>query len=112
MRLKVRPFAVTCRVLAGVIAGLLFLVGLLVANGVFHEELHRSNKGASNSCVLCLLAKGQLDLPESLPAEIGFVHSAFAPPPVTESRAPVDFTYLASLSRGPPACAPLRSALA
>lgn len=112
MRFKIRPFAVTRRVLAGVIAGMLFLVGLLAANGAFHEQLHHSDKGASNSCVLCLFAKGQVDLPESLPAETGFIQSAFAAALVTESRAPAEFTYLASLSRGPPASAPLRSALA
>ena len=88
--------------MAGVIAGLLLFAGLLAANGAFHEELHRSDKGVSNSCVLCLFAKGQIDMPEVLSAETGFVQSPFAAAPVTQSRAPVQFTYLASLSRGPP----------
>ncbi len=112
MRFKMRSFTATCRFLAGVIAAIIFFAGLLAANGAFHEQLHHSDKGASNSCVLCLFAKGQVDLPESLPAETGFVQSAFAAAPVTVSQAPVGFTYLASLSRGPPASASLRSAIA
>ena|SRR5208282_2558348 len=101
----------TCGV-AGVLAGALLLLGLLAVNNGFHQALHHSGKAAPDNCVLCLFAKGQVDLPQSVPVVPASFQSSFDLPPRMESIASVDFTYLASPSRAPPVFVSLRSVVA
>lgn len=107
-----RFVAAAARGLAGVLAGGVLLLGLLAANSGFHQTLHHSGKAAADSCVLCLFAKGQVGLPQSAPVITTSVRSSFDLPPRMESIAMVDFTYLTSPSRAPPALASLLSVVA
>jgi len=110
---KVNRFvAAATRGLAGVLAVALLLLGLLAVNGEFHEALHQTGKAASDNCVLCLFAKGQVDLPQSVPVVSAPVQPSSDLPTLRESIALVDFTYLASPSRAPPAFASLLSVVA
>jgi len=99
---KANWFVAAARGLAGVLAGALLLLGLLAVNNGFHQALHHSGKAAPDNCVLCLFAKGQVDLPQSVAIVPASVQSSFDLPPRMESIASVDFTYLASPSRAPP----------
>ncbi len=90
----------------------LLLLGLLAANGGFHEALHHDGKAASDNCVLCLFAKGQVDAPQSVPVVAASVESSFDLPPRIEAGVLADFTYLTSPSRAPPAAVCLLSVVA
>ena len=111
-RFKVNRFVAAARVLAGALAAALLLFELLAANGGFHQALHHGGKAASDSCFLCLFVKGHVDLPQSVPVVTASVRSSFDPAPRMESIAMMDFTYLASPSRAPPALASLLSVVA
>ena len=105
--LRANPFVAAARSLVGVLAAAILLCELLAANSGFHQALHRSGKAASDSCVLCLFAKGQVDLPQSVLTVPESVRSSFDLTPRMESVALPDFTYLVSPSRAPPAFASL-----
>ena len=102
-RSNVNWLVVAARGLASVLAGALLLCEVLTADGSFHQALHSGGKAASNNCILCLFAKGQVDLPETAPRITAFVWSTFDSPMRMESIALVDFRYLISPSRAPPA---------
>ena len=102
-RFKINWFVAAVRGLAGVLAGAILLFELLSTNGQFHQALHPGGKAASNICVVCLFAKGQVDSPQVIPAVSACVWSWFDPAPRMESAPLVDFAYLVSPSRAPPA---------
>ena len=85
---------------------------LLAANSEFHQALHHGGTGRSNSCVLCLFAYGHVDSPQSPLALADFVPSFTDSAPPAKSIVTVEFTYLLSPSRAPPALAALLSAVA
>jgi len=60
--------------LAGLLAGLLFAVGLLAASGPLHRSLHHERAAGMNLCAVCLFAKGQMEAPSLGPV---FVSSVF-----------------------------------
>jgi hypothetical protein len=93
--------------MAGVLAATVLLLGIVAANGAFHQSLHQNGQASSGSCVLCLFVKGQVDLAQTLPSVPGWVSSSFESPPPLESIALVDFSYLVFPSRAPPALASL-----
>ncbi len=111
-RFKVKRLVAAARILAGLLAGAVLVFELLAANGGFHQALHQEGKAGPGGCVLCLFANGQVDSPESLPVATGIVASSFQAAPLVESILPVDFTYLLSPSRAPPALQSDRSVLA
>ena len=111
-RFKINWFVAVVRGLAGVMALALLLFELLSTNRRFHQVLHPGGKAASNSCVVCLFAKGQVDSPQLAPVATAAVWSLFNPAPRMESAALVDFAYLVSPSRAPPALASLSQAVA
>ena len=88
------------------------MLGLLAADGGFHQALHQSGKATPDNCVLCLFVKGHIDLSQSVAVLAAPVRVSFEPPPVMESIALVDFSYLASPSRAPPALASLPAVVA
>lgn len=49
--------------LAGSLAVVLLAFGLLAASGPLHQSLHDDRTAGANSCVVCLLANGQAELP-------------------------------------------------
>jgi hypothetical protein len=112
LRFKDNWFLAAARVLAGALAGALLLFELVAANGELHQALHHGGKAASDSCVLCLFAKGHVDSPEAAPVVTVSIRSSFDAAPRMESIAMVDFTYLASPSRAPPALPLLFSVVA
>ncbi len=112
IRFRVKWFVAASRVLAGVMAAALFLVGLVAADRTLHESFHHNGKAAANSCILCLFAKGQVDSPEPVNVIAGPVRSVFLPAPLFEVIATQGFTFLASLSRGPPSIPPISPAIA
>lgn len=103
---------VCARVLASALAAALLLLELLAGNNEFHNALHHNGNAASNNCVLCLFAKGHVDSPEPTPVLTPLVQPSFEPTPRQESIAFVDFTYLASPSRAPPASSSFLSVVA
>ena len=103
--MKDNRFVAAARGLAGLLAGALLICELLAANGQVHGALHHKGNAAPNSCVLCLFVKGLVDSPDSAPVPTEPVWSFFDSVPQIRSIAWVDFTYLVSLSRAPPALA-------
>jgi hypothetical protein len=76
---------------------------LLAASDGFHQAQHRDGKATSANCVLCLLANGHLDAPEAAPSITPALRPLIDSAPRCESIALVDFSYLTSPSRAPPA---------
>jgi hypothetical protein len=107
-RVKVNRF-VAARILGVVLAGALLVFELLASSSGFHQALHHSGKAASSSCVLCVFAKGQLDLPQSVPVVTASIQSSLALAPRMDSIAFRDFPYLTCPSRAPPALPSLLS---
>ncbi len=97
---------------ARIFAGAIVLLVFLAANSGLHQALHHSGNAAPDSCVLCLLAKGQVDLPDTTTAPNDSVRSVFDLAPRVESIVLVDFTYLTAPSRAPPALSSLLPAVA
>lgn len=92
-------------VVAGVLAGLLLLLGLLAANDGLHRRyLHRGQDGA-NLCLACLLLKGQVKSSDPAPVAAAFVALLLYPAPRADTAVLPDVSYLASPSRAPPASA-------
>jgi hypothetical protein len=108
-RFKAIRFIAAARVLACVLAGALLLFELVAANSELHQKLHHSGKATSNSCVVCLFAKGQVNSPESAPVFTAPVRIPLDPVLRTESIVMVDVTYLSFPSRAPPAFSSLLS---
>jgi hypothetical protein len=104
-RSKLKRFVAAARVFAGWLVAVLLVFEVLAANGEFHQSLHQGGKAASSNCFLCLLAKGQVDSPPSVSVVTARVWSIFQTAPQMESVALLDFTFLASSSRAPPALA-------
>ncbi len=102
-RLNVNWLVAAARGLACVLAGVLLLCEVLTADGSLHQAFHSGEKAASNNCILCLFAKGQVDKPESEPRITTFVWSTFDSPQPMQSVALVDCRYFTSPSRAPPA---------
>jgi hypothetical protein len=111
-RFKINRFVAASRGLAGVLAGALLLCELLATNGQFHQALHHGGKAVSNSCILCLFANGHVDLPPLMPVVTAHVLSSFDSALRMETIVLVDFSYLSSPSRAPPALASLPSVVA
>jgi hypothetical protein len=92
-----------------VLAGALLLFELVAANSELHQKLHHNGKATSNTCVVCLFAKGHVDSAESAPAFTAPVRIPLGLAPTMESIFLADFTYLSSPSRAPPAFSSLLS---
>jgi hypothetical protein len=101
--------AAAARVLACVLAGALLLFEVLAANGEFHRSFHNEGKAASNACLLCLFAKGQVDSCDIGPILAAPVRISLTRVLLTEPALFVDFSYLSSPSRAPPAFSALLS---
>jgi len=81
----------------------LLLLQLLTASSDFHQAQHRDGKATSATCILCLLANGHVDLPEAAQSLTPDARPVMDSEPRHESIALVDFSYLSSPSRAPPA---------
>ena len=104
--------SVVARALAGVLAVSLLVFELLATSGRFHQALHSDGNSSSSTCIICLFAKGHLDTSPATPVPSPAIEPAFNFTPRVESITLVDFRYLASPPRAPPAPAPLLTVLA
>ncbi|MCL4788303.1 MAG: hypothetical protein KJ070_16165 [Verrucomicrobia bacterium] len=62
--------------MAGLLAVLLLAFGSLAAGGALHHWAHHEGDGDTKPCMICTLAQGQLNVPESapvLPVEVVFL---------------------------------------
>lgn len=62
--------------MAGLLAVLLLAFGSLAAGGALHDRAHHEGTGDTKPCMICTLAQGQLNVPESapvLPVEVIFL---------------------------------------
>ena len=59
--------------LAGMLAGLLVLIGTLSASHFLHQTLHASSNGANHSCIVCAFSKGQVSAADGLAVLLVFV---------------------------------------
>ena len=94
-------------VLAGLLAGLLLLFGLLAASEQLHRAFHPNGKDGANPCLACLLIKGQVKSADPVAVVAAAVIVLFQAAPKAQTAVLPDFTYLASPSRAPPALASL-----
>jgi hypothetical protein len=101
-RLKAIRFIVAARHLACVLIGALLLLEALAASGQFHQSLHHEGKAASNTCILCLFAKGQVDTADTAPVFTAPFRLSPKRAPLVDPVPFVDFRYLSSPSRAPP----------
>ena len=93
---------VAARALAGLLAATLFVFELLATSGRFHQALHCDGKPASSTCLICLFAKGHLDVPPALPVPAPAIEISWDSSPPIESITMVDSRYLVSPPRAPP----------
>ncbi len=100
------------RALGALLTLLLLVLELLAADGRFHQALHQNGKADANSCVLCLFAKGVVDLPPCAVAVSPAVPPPFEVAPRINSAVVLDFRYLVSPSRAPPASFSLSAVVA
>jgi hypothetical protein len=98
--------SVAARALAGVLAAMLLLFELVGSSGRFHQALHCNGNQASNTCIICLFAKGHLDAPPSVPIASPPVQTVFDSAPRIEYIILVDARYVLSPPRAPPAATP------
>jgi len=96
--------AVWCRpVLAGLMAFLLLVLGLVASNEWIHAQLHADSPATHGACSVCALAKGQLDAP-AISESFGVVLQSLSwIVPSLESVAPPAPDFSVASSRGPPA---------
>lgn len=107
-RRKARSFlSAATPVLAGLLAGLVLLFGLLAASDQLHRTFHHNGNDAANPCLVCLLIKGQVKSSDPVPVVAACVTVLFQAAPQAQTAVSPDFTYLASPSRAPPAPASL-----
>ena len=105
---EMQPFSArNIRCLKPAIAGLMvvfvLLLGLFASSSVLHFAVHGNSSAGHEQCVLCTIAKGQIETGGHGQPQI------FAPKQITLEHASIDvlapdgFDYSVSLSRGPPA---------
>ncbi len=87
--------------LAGILAVLLFVFGLLAANERLHQSLHDGDESAS--CAVCLFAHGKVDLFGAAPALVSFTVLLFCGLAAYKQFVPVRLAYLSPPGRAPPA---------
>lgn len=89
--------------LAGLMAFLLLLLGVLAASEQVHARLHAEETGAHATCSICALSKGQVDAPASFPPVVVSTLSPVWTVPALESALVSTVEFSVASSRGPPA---------
>ncbi len=111
-RLTSNRFRTAARALGALLTLVLLVLELLAADSRFHQAFHQNGKADANSCVLCLFAKGDVDLPPCAVGDIPAVQSPFEAAPRINSAVVLNFRYLVSRSRAPPDCTSLSAVMA
>jgi len=87
---------------AGLMALVLLLVGLLASSERIHSWLHTDSPSTHGSCAVCALVKGQLDAPAVSPSFAVALIPLSGIVPVLESAPTPAVDFSAATSRGPP----------
>lgn len=95
------PKRVAKSFVAGLLAVLLLAFGVLAASGSLHHSLHHDSADAS-SCVICLLAQGQIDIPETSPVVATTVFHPLCGLLAASAGVPWSFDFLLPPGRAPP----------
>jgi hypothetical protein len=82
--------------------GALLLLDLLAANIKVHQALHNRGSANSSTCVLCLFAKGNIELPEGLLKVFSSIPCWSSWVPHSQAVALACPAYLVSSCRAPP----------
>jgi len=88
--------------LAGLMAFLLLLLGVLAASEQVHARLHAEETGAHATCSICALSKGLVDAPASFQPEVASILSPVWTVPALESAFVSTVEFSSASSRGPP----------
>jgi len=88
--------------LAGLLAVLLLAFGTFAANGSLHHAVHHDSSGDANSCVICSLAQGHVDLPVSSPILVATVFFPLCGLLAASAGVPWSFDFLLPPGRAPP----------
>jgi hypothetical protein len=89
------------QLLASGLAMLLMLLSLLSASDLLHRYFHHVDQVGSSACAVCLLVKGQLESPGSVPIVLGALRLETGVTPSHVAAAPT-FFFSSTLSRAPP----------
>jgi hypothetical protein len=93
--------------LAGLLAALWLAFGLLAANGPLHRSLHHDRAADANFCVVCLLAQGQVELPNFAPVLIASVFFLLGGLLAAGAGVPWRINSLLPPGRAPPRLSPI-----
>lgn len=88
--------------LAGLLALLLLLLGVLAASEQVHARLHAEEPGAHATCSICALAGGQVDAPASFQSVAVLILSPAWTVPALTSAPLYAAEFSVASSRGPP----------
>lgn len=88
---------------AGLLAGLVVLLGLVAVNHKFHAWLHTEDAVPHGVCSACVLAKGQVDSPAGLPRLVISSQVLFLTSICRDDLRPRPADFSVDSNRGPPA---------
>jgi hypothetical protein len=96
------PKRVAKSFVAGLLAVLLLAFGVLAASGSLHHSRHHDSAADASSCVICLLAQGQIDLPEASPVVATTVFHPLCGLLAASAGVPCSLDFLLPPGRAPP----------
>jgi hypothetical protein len=96
------PKRVAKSFVAGLLAVLLLAFGVLAASGSLHHSRHHDSATDASSCVICSLAQGQIDLPETSPVVATTVFHPLCGLLAASAGVPWSFDFLLPPGRAPP----------
>jgi hypothetical protein len=88
--------------MAGVLAVLLLVFGSFAAVGSLHHSSHHDHAAGAGACVICSLAHGQIDLPDSSPILAATLFLPLCGLLAATTGVPWSFEFLLPPGRGPP----------
>jgi hypothetical protein len=88
--------------LAALLTGLFLLLTTSSGSALIHKHLHAEGSGASHTCVICLLAQGQVDSSVAAPAPGPILIPLIDSVPVAYTVPKQDILLPLSASRAPP----------
>ena len=88
--------------LAGLLAVLLLVSGILAASDSLHYSLHHDRAADANACVICMLAHGHVDLPKAAPIFATAVFYSLCGLLTASAGLPLSFDSLLPPGRAPP----------
>jgi hypothetical protein len=100
--ISARNFRCLKPAIAGLMVVFVLLLGLFASSSVLHFAVHGNSSAGHEQCVICSIAKGQVETGGSGQPQVAAPEEAApAHTPITVL-APDNFDYSVALSRGPP----------